>query len=37
MTMEQRAALLQRCTRRFTEEEIKEKFGAPAKSASKTK
>ncbi|KAI1481899.1 hypothetical protein F4774DRAFT_407338 [Daldinia eschscholtzii] len=37
MTMEQRAALLKRCTRRFTEEEIKEKFGAPAKSASKTK
>ncbi|OTB12707.1 hypothetical protein K445DRAFT_320847 [Daldinia sp. EC12] len=37
MTMEQRAALLKRCTRRFTEEGIKEKFGAPAKFASKTK
>ncbi|KAF3061905.1 hypothetical protein GL218_03556 [Daldinia childiae] len=37
MTIEQRAALLKRCTRRFTEEEIKEKFGAPVKLASKTK
>ncbi|KAI1807237.1 hypothetical protein F4811DRAFT_507536, partial [Daldinia bambusicola] len=39
MTLEQRAALLRRCTRRFTEEEIEEKFGAPAKAkaeASKT-
>lgn len=37
MTIEQRAALLKRCTRRFTEEEIKEKFKAPVKLASKTK
>ncbi|KAI1470336.1 uncharacterized protein F4812DRAFT_417112 [Daldinia caldariorum] len=36
MTLEQRAALLRRCTRRFTEEEIEEKFGAPAKSKAKS-
>ncbi|KAI1141948.1 hypothetical protein F5Y05DRAFT_422217 [Hypoxylon sp. FL0543] len=32
MTIEQRAAMLQRCTRRFSEDEIREKFGPAAKA-----
>ncbi|KAI1379526.1 hypothetical protein F4677DRAFT_442503 [Hypoxylon crocopeplum] len=37
MTIEQRAAMLKRCTRRFSEEEIEEKFGTAAKSKAKAK
>ncbi|KAI2621475.1 hypothetical protein GGS26DRAFT_569371 [Hypomontagnella submonticulosa] len=35
MTIEQRAALLKRCTRRFSEDEVKEKFAVAAKSKAK--
>ncbi|KAI0476323.1 fatty acid desaturase [Xylariaceae sp. FL0804] len=37
MTLAQRADLLRRCTRRFSEDEIREKFGAAAKPKTKTK
>ncbi|KAI1416897.1 hypothetical protein F5Y13DRAFT_153278 [Hypoxylon sp. FL1857] len=37
MTIEQRAAMLQRCTRRFSEDEITEKFGGAVKAKAKAK
>ncbi|KAI2466258.1 hypothetical protein F4781DRAFT_406509 [Annulohypoxylon bovei var. microspora] len=37
LTMEQRASMLKRCTRRFSEDEIAEKFGAAAKEKVKAK
>ncbi|OTA59205.1 hypothetical protein K449DRAFT_385235 [Hypoxylon sp. EC38] len=37
MTIEQRAAMLRRCTRRFSEDEITEKFGTAVKAKPKVK